>query len=299
MRIDTMGRSSGFLLILFAFLLILSIITISFVYRETQVFDGHRAFEYAKFQVQLGPRILGSKAHETASKWIISSLEKNKWEVVSQEAEITGVPIKNIIAKSGEGKPWIIIATHYDSRFFADRDSSTQGRKLPVVGANDGASSVAILLELARILPINTDHQIWLVFFDAEDNGNISGYDWILGSKYFLAELEGKPDSVIILDMVGDKDLNIYMEQNSDPDLNSEIWAIASELGYTQFIPAYKYNLIDDHIPFLDAGIRAIDVIDFDYPFWHTTHDTLDKISADSLAAVGNTIIKWLEQYPE
>jgi Zn-dependent M28 family amino/carboxypeptidase len=294
-----MSRSSGFLLILFAFLLILSIITISFVYRETQVFDGQRAFEYAKFQVQLGPRILGSKAHETAAKWIISSLEANKWEVVSQEAEIIGVPIKNIIAKSGEGKPWIIIATHYDSRLFADRDSSPEGRKLSVAGANDGASSVAILLELARILPINTDHQIWLVFFDAEDNGNISGYDWILGSKYFITELEGKPDSVIILDMVGDKDLNIYMEQNSDPDLNSEIWAIASELGYTQFIPAYKYNLIDDHIPFIHAGIRAIDVIDFDYPYWHTTHDTLDKISADSLATVGNTIIKWLEKYPD
>jgi Zn-dependent M28 family amino/carboxypeptidase len=294
-----MNKPSKFMLILIAFFLILSIITISYVYRNTQVFDGQRALEYIKFQVELGPRILGSEAHETAAKWIISSLEANKWEVVSQEAEITGVPIKNIIAKSGEGKPWIIIATHYDSRLFADRDSSPEGRKLPVVGANDGASSVAILLELARILPINTDHQIWLVFFDAEDNGNISGYDWILGSKYFITELEGKPDSVIILDMVGDKDLNIYMEQNSDPDLNSEIWAIASELGYTQFIPAYKYNLIDDHIPFIHAGIRAIDVIDFDYPYWHTTHDTLDKISADSLAAVGNTIIKWLEQYSE
>ena len=287
------------MLILIAFFLILSIITISYVYRNTQVFDGQRALEYIKFQVELGPRILGSEAHETAAKWIISSLEANKWEVESQEVEISGIPIKNIIAKGGEGKPWIIIGGHYDSRLFADRDSTPDGRKLPVDGANDGASSVAILLELARILPISTDKEIWLVFFDAEDNGNILGYDWILGSQSFIAEVEGKPDNVVILDMVGDKDLNIYMEQYSDPDLNAEIWGIASELGYTQFIPEYKYNLIDDHIPFIDAGIRAIDVIDFDYPFWHTTHDTLDKISADSLAAVGNTIIKWLEQYPE
>lgn len=294
-----MSKSSKYLLLFFSFFLILSIITISHIFRKTQVFDGQRALAYAKFQVQLGPRILGSGAHETSSKWIISSLEANKWEVVSQEAEITGVPIKNIIAMSGEGKPWIIIATHYDSRLFADRDPSPENRRHPVVGANDGASSVAILLELARILPGYTDYKIWLVFFDAEDNGNISGYDWILGSKYFVTELEGKPDSVIILDMVGDKDLNIYMEQNSAPDLNAEIWAIASKLGYTQFIPAYKYDLIDDHIPFLDVGIRAIDVIDFDYPYWHTTHDTLDKISADSLATVGNVIIKWLEKYPE
>ena len=83
--------------------------------------------------------------------------------------------------------------------------------------------------------------------------------------------------------MVGDKDLNIYMEGNSNPDLNTEIWSVAKELGYSQFIPTYKYDLIDDHIPFIQAGIRAVDVIDFDYPYWHTTNDTLDKVSAESL----------------
>ena len=99
--------------------------------------------------------------------------------------------------------------------------------------------------------------------------------------------------------MVGDKDLNIYKEGNSDHEINHEIWSIANNLGYSQFISSYKYNLIDDHTPFLDAGIRAVDVIDFDYPYWHTTSDTVDKISAQSLKVVGDTILSWLEQYPQ
>jgi Zn-dependent M28 family amino/carboxypeptidase len=277
--------------------LILSIFLISSSkYRE---FDGQRAYEGVKYQVELGPRTLGSEAHENEEKWIISSLENQKWDVVTQEAEIFGVPIKNIIAKKGTGTPWIIIASHYDSRLYADQDKKIENQKLPVDGANDGASSVAILLELSRILPAKTDKQIWLVFFDAEDDGNIPGYDWSLGSQYFVSELSGKPDSVVILDMIGDRDLNIYMERNSSSDLNQEIWGVASELGYTQFIPTYKYDLIDDHIPFIQAGIRAVDVIDFDYPYWHTTNDTLDKISVDSLKVVGDTILKWLEQYPK
>jgi Zn-dependent M28 family amino/carboxypeptidase len=182
---------------------------------------------------------------------------------------------------------------------FADRDSNPENMRTPVVGANDGASSVAILLELARVLPIRLEEQIWLVFFDAEDNGDISGYDWSMGSQYFVSELKGKPDDVIIIDMVGDKDLNIYMERNSNPDLNQEIWGVASTLGHSQFRGAYKHQLTDDHLPFIQAGIKAIDIIDFDYPYWHTTHDTLDKVSADSLEIVGETILKWLVEYQE
>jgi glutaminyl-peptide cyclotransferase len=277
--------------------LILFVLLIYSTLTKTQEFDGRRALEYAKYQVELGPRTIGSEAHVAVEKFIISKLKNNRWEVDTQETEIGSVPIKNIIARRGKGKPWIIIASHYDSRFFADQDSLPENQKLPVLGANDGASSVAILLELARVLPVITDKQIWLVFLDAEDNGNIPGYDWAMGSQAFVDGLNDKPDSVIIMDMVGDKDLNIYMERNSDSALNTEIWEAASELGFTQFISTYKYNLIDDHIPFIEAGIRAVDVIDFDYPYWHTTHDTLDKISASSLNVVGETIIKWLNQY--
>jgi Zn-dependent M28 family amino/carboxypeptidase len=262
------------------------------------VFDGQRAYDFVKYQVDLGPRVVGSEAHYAVTEWITNDLKTKRWEVNYQEGEISGIHIRNIVAKRGIEKPWIIIGSHYDSRMYADRDTVLEGRKLPVIGANDGASSVAILLELARIIPVITDKQIWLVFFDAEDNANISGHEGLLGSRYFVSVLEGKPDRVIILDMVGDKELNIHMELNSDPDLNVEIWKAASDLGYSQFIPTYKHEIIDDHIPFIKADIRAVTVIDFDYPYWHTTHDTLDKISAGSLAIVGEAIIEWLKQYP-
>lgn len=264
--------------------------------KKTNEFNGKRALEYVKYQVGLGPRIPGSEAHDKAMSWIISSLDKQKWTVEIQDAVVSGVPIRNIIAKRGTGKPWIVIASHYDSRIFADREKNPDDQIFPVDGANDGASSVAILLELARVLPFNRDKQIWLVFFDAEDNGNIPGYEWILGSQYFVSKLDNKPDKVVILDMVGDKDLNIFMERNSDPELNTEIWGVASRLGYPQFIPSYKYNLIDDHIPFINAGIKAVNIIDFDYPYWHTRNDTVDKISPESLKVVGDTIIQWLDE---
>jgi len=300
MRLAIMSKSFKILsAIIIIFLTTSAILIISSSYTKTKVFEGQRAYDDVKYQVALGPRTPGSISHENVANWIISNLESSKWDVVTQETNISGIPVKNIIAKRGTGSPWIIIASHYDSRILADQDSTPEGRKLPVLGANDGASTVAILLELARDLPRKEDKQIWLVFLDAEDNGDIQGYDWILGSQYFVDELNGKPDSVVILDMVGDKDLNIYMEQNSNHDLNQEIWGAAAKLGYKQFIPSYKYDLIDDHIPFINAGIKAVDIIDFDYPYFHTTHDTLDKISADSLKAVGDTILKWLEQYPK
>jgi len=262
-------------------------------------FNGARAYNDIKYQVGLGPRTMGSLAHEQTASWIISELLNVNWQAETQEAVISNEYVKNIIAKRGTGTPWIILASHYDSRSIADMDPDPNKHNQPVMGANDGASSVAILLELARVLPTKDNKQIWLVLFDNEDNGTSSGTGWDLGSEYFVSRLQGRPDSVVVLDMVGDKDLNIYMEGNSSPDLNTEIWGVAKELGYSQFIPTTKYDLIDDHIPFIQAGILAVDVIDFDYPYWHTTNDTLDKVSAESLTVVGNTILKWLEQYPK
>jgi glutaminyl-peptide cyclotransferase len=284
-------------------IIVIFIISITFIFftinKLNHEFDGQRALAAIKFQVEQGPRTIGSKAHDAVSNWIISNLSKLNWKVDTQETVTSGVAIMNIIAKTRSGTPWVIIASHYDSRSHADNDPNPQNRKLPVTGANDGASSVAVLLELARVLPANMNKNIWLVFFDAEDNGNALGSGWDLGSQYFVSKLIGKPDSVVILDMIGDKDLNIFMEMNSNPEINTEIWGVASKLGYPQFTPIYKYNLIDDHTPFIQAGIRAVDVIDFDYPYWHTVNDTLDKVSSESLKVVGETILKWLEQYPK
>ena len=267
--------------------------------RPNQEFDGQRAFNDVEYQVGLGPRTMGSLAHDRAVTWISNKLQKLAWTVETQETVVDGQVVKNLIAKRGSGTPWIILASHYDSRLYADQDPNPENHSLPVMGANDGASGAAILLEIARVIPARLDKQIWLVFFDDEDNGTSSGSGWAQGAQYFVSELNGTPDSVVVLDMVGDKDLNIYMEKNSNRDLNKEIWGVANELGFSQFSPTYKHDVIDDHIPFIKAGIRAVDVIDFDYPYWHTTSDTLDKISADSLKVVGKTILTWLEQFPK
>ena len=262
-------------------------------------FDGDRAYEDVKYQDSLGARVPDSPAHDQVQEWIQAELIEAEWSAEVQQAEMMGHPIHNIIGKRGEGKPWIILGAHYDSRFLADKELDSTKRTLPVPGANDGASGVAILLELARTLP-EVDGEIWLVFFDAEDNGNIPGWDWILGSTAFVELLTQAPDAAVILDMVGDADLNIHLERNSDPVISSEIWQQAAELGYGDiFIPTPKYSILDDHSPFLRAGIPAVDIIDFDYPYYHTTSDTPDKVSAESLKAVGDTIIAWLVNMKE
>jgi Zn-dependent M28 family amino/carboxypeptidase len=188
-------------------------------------------------------------------------------------------PIRNIFARRGEAGPWIILGAHYDSRILADQDPDPNLRTQPVMGANDGASGVAVLLELARTLPADLPLNIWLVFFDAEDNGDIQGWEWIMGSSAFVQTLPAKPDAAIIIDMIGDANLNIPKEQNSTPALVEEIWQTAKELGYeTIFLDQPGYSMLDDHTPFLQAGIPAVDIIDFDYPYSHTLEDTADKV---------------------
>jgi glutaminyl-peptide cyclotransferase len=261
-------------------------------------FDGSRALADVEYQVSLGPRIPGTQGHDQIISWMVDELESNRWLVEVQETEMLGNPIKNVIAKRNERVPdvrsWIILGAHFDTRIYADQDPNPEFHTHPVPGANDGASGVSVLLELARVLPVSMESEVWLVFFDAEDNGRIPGWDWILGSRAFVEELNGIPDAVVIVDMIGDKDLEIYMERGSDSELSAEIWEVAEELGYTQFIPTQKYHILDDHVPFLEAGIRAVDIIDFDYPYWHTTEDTVDKVSAESLEAVGETLRTWL-----
>jgi len=262
---------------------------------STPRFDGERAYNDIATQLDFGPRTLESEGHAQIVKWLQTELEDANWEVEVQGIPYNDYTIRNIVAKRGQGSPWIILGAHYDTRFYADNDPNPENHEQPVPGANDGASGVAILLELARVIPDEFPGEVWLVFFDAEDNGRIPGWDWILGSRAFVDQLEGKPDAVVIPDMIGDADLNIYWEQNSDPVLSQEIWEVAEKLGYAeQFIASFKYRMIDDHTPFLQAGIPAVDLIDFDYPYWHTVDDTLDKVSAQSLQTVGDVLFEWL-----
>ncbi|HEY3341913.1 MAG TPA: M28 family peptidase, partial [Anaerolineae bacterium] len=139
------------------------------------------------------------------------------------------------------------------------------------------------------------DQQIWLVFFDAEDNGELDGWDWIVGSSHFANSLTFTPTALVVIDMIGDRQQNIYLERNSNQRVAGAIWDTAAGLGYgAQFIKQTKWDMVDDHTPFLMRGWDAVDIIDFDYPYWHTTQDTPDKISADSLERVGRTLIAWL-----
>ncbi len=133
-------------------------------------------------------------------------------------------------------------------------------------------------------------------FFDAEDNGQIEGWDWILGSREFVERNPVQPRAVVIVDMIGDADLNIYKERSSDPALTDAIWEVASDLGHEdKFLPDYYGSSItDDHTPFVEAGLPAIDIIDFNYPYWHTSQDTPEKVSAESLQAVGETLHAWV-----
>jgi Zn-dependent M28 family amino/carboxypeptidase len=264
--------------------------------------------------MKLGIRPAGSKADRATGDYILRELKNSSWQVETQEFTFRQVPIRNIIGKAGIGQgPVILLGAHYDTRPRANMDKTNP--QAPVPGANDGASGVAVLLELARTLDRSKlKNEIWLAFFDAEDNGDLSACDlqvapmqigsgpcdqtpwpWSVGAEYVAEHLSIQPAAVIVVDMIGDADQNIYYEANSDPELQQGLWQIAAQLGYRQwFIPQNRWSMTDDHTPFLKRGIRSVDMIDFDYPPWHTTADTADKVSPDSLERVGRVLAKWL-----
>jgi glutaminyl-peptide cyclotransferase len=275
-------------------LLLLILVLSSIKILQTPKFNGMRAYNDIITQVAFGPRILGSYAHEQEEQFISETILNSGWNLRYQDAVVNETPIRNIIGyrQGQEDNPTILLGTHYDSRLLADKENSSLS-SVGVPGANDGASGVAVLLELIRSLPENSV-SVWMVFFDAEDNYGLKGLDGSVGSRIFVQSLGVFPRSVIIVDMVGDKDLSIYYESNSDLILSKEIWSVANNLGYTQFVPVVKYALLDDHMPFLEAGIPAVLIIDFDYPYWHTTSDTSDKVSPDSLDVVGDTLWTWI-----
>lgn len=262
-----------------------------------QTFDGPTAFAYLEAQMILGPRWPGSPGHTAVGDYLITELNQLGWEVEEQTFTYRGVTVRNLIARANQGRgDVIILGAHYDTRKIADQ---TPGSTEPVPGAVDGASGVAVLLELARTLNLEMiPREIWLAFFDAEDNGSggIPGWDWIVGSTYMAENLTVTPEAVVVVDLVGDADQQLYYEGNSNPTLRAHLWQIAADLGYKDFfIPELRYTMIDDHLPFVERGITAVNIIDFDYPYWHTIEDTADKASPYSLLRVGHTLQVWLE----
>jgi glutaminyl-peptide cyclotransferase len=263
------------------------------------VFSGEMAFEHVVAQCSFGFRPTGSDEWRLTGDYIIAELEEQGWVVETEEFTYEDTPVRNIIGKSAgaqgssQGLPIVILGAHYDTRRSADMEDPS----VPVMGANDGASGVAVLLELARVLDRDKlRHEIWLAFFDAEDNGWLDGWDWCVGSSHMAANLTVMPEAVVVVDMVGDADQQLYLERNSDAELQMQLWDLAADLGYSEwFIPEYRHSMLDDHMPFANRGIPAVDIIDFDYPHWHTTQDTIDKVGTASLERVGRVLEVWLE----
>ncbi len=275
-------------------------------------FDGRLAFDMLEKQVAFGPRVPGSKAHTRCAEWLSVQLRQYADRVVRQKFihndlhADTSVVLYNIVASfnTRPGIKRIMLAAHWDSRPRADQDRPENSRK-PIPGANDGASGVAVLLEIARLiksepLPFGVD----IVLFDGEDYGREGDLEeYFLGSRYFVSQLGGyRPAYGILLDMVGDANLSLPVEYNSArmaPQIVEKVWNAAEELGYTEFERRSGPAINDDHIPLLEAGIPFIDIIDFEYPdrghaYWHTLEDTPDKCSPYSLKVVGQTLLHLL-----
>jgi len=265
-------------------------------------FNGEKAFEYLKAQCEFGPRNPGSKGHTQCKNYFIDFMGTHGATVHTQEfpVEVRGEQYQctNIVASYYPEKPRrIFIGAHWDTRPWADKDEDTSNHETPIMGANDAASGVAVLMELATILQANEPevYGIDLIFFDAEDAGSYGQNEsWCLGSQYFVEQYSGKePEFVIVIDMIGDADLDILIEsfsQKSSPALVKKVWDIARKNDIHAFSSKMTNYIYDDHYPFLEAGYEAIDIIDMEYPYWHTIEDTPDKCSPKSLQDVGTIL---------
>ena len=262
-----------------------------------QDFSGDQAYQFLQTLLVFGPRVPGAESHEKAATFIKNNLAGNGWSVASQDFQFDQTPLQNIVATKGNSDTLILIGTHYDSRAVADQDNQLENQDDPVLGANDGGSGTAVLLELSRILEIPENVEVWLVFFDGEDQGKLNGWTWSIGADYFVQQLQRAPSKVLIIDMIGDEDLNVYMEKNSTASLVEEVWNIAKDMDYqTAIIPEYKYAMLDDHLPFINIGYPAALLIDFDYPYWHTVGDTIEHVSAKSLQIIGDILVRWVSK---
>lgn len=265
-------------------------------------FDGARAFEDVGQLVAIGPRVAGSPGAQAARDYIRKQLqavgvtvEEQPFEAVTPLGRVRMVNLRATFpaASGGAPKARLVIGGHYDTKLF---------REFTFVGANDAGSSTAFLIELARTLKSRTNQvPIELLFLDGEEStGQWQGLDHTYGSRHYV-DAAGKAGTLrdirafVLVDMIGDRNLVIKREANSTPYLTDIIWDAARRLNRPEFV-AQSTPVEDDHLEFLAAGVPSVDIIDLDYPdatarFWHTEHDTLDKVAAGSLQAVGDVLL--------
>jgi len=277
-------------------------------------FDGDRAYEYLVEQCKIGTRISGTDGNRMLRKRIAEHFEAQGATVTLQTFEVrhplSGEPVEmeNVVASwFPDRTKRVVIGAHFDTRPRPDKESTAKKRALPFLGANDGASGIAVLMELANMMKdLKTSVGVDLVAFDGEelvwdDGGKLSG-EYFEGSKQFAEQYrksagQSRYVAGIVVDMVGGNNLKILPDvrgKRENPQLVQEIWSTARKLKATGFRTDGSYDVQDDHFPLLDVGIPAIDIIDFNYKHWHLASDTADKCSAASLAQAGGVVAEWL-----
>jgi len=276
-------------------------------------FDGKNAHKYIVDLCKLGPRLTASKPMQRQQQILKDHFEKLGFEVefqkfsARQPSRAESFPCVNLLAKFHPDRPKrVLLSCHYDTRPIADREPPLSTRRGQFIGANDAAASVALLMELGRLLPnLPLEVGVDFVFFDAEEFIYDTSRDqYFIGSEEFVRNLladggKGRYAKVLNLDMVAGKDLQLHPDVDSSVRagvLVAEVWGIAKELGVSEFDPEPKHQVRDDHEPFLNAGINAADLIDFDYAHWHKLSDTPQNCSAESMEKVAAVLVEWLKR---
>jgi Zn-dependent M28 family amino/carboxypeptidase len=259
--------------------------------------------EHVRAQVALGPRPPGSPELQRCREYIAAQMKSFGYEieedVFTADTPYGPIEMKNLIARkniAGERKGVIAIATHYDTKLMEGKN---------FVGANDAGSSTGLLIELGRVLADSSgQYEYWFLFFDGEEAFiEWSAFDSTYGSRNLARKWKedgtaSKIRSLILLDMTGDKDLDIQYETNSTKALMDMVWVTAKNEGLESILSKHRGSIEDDHLPFLGIGIPSVDIIDLNYgpgnSYWHTAEDTLDKISAESLEKTGRLVLAFL-----
>jgi glutaminyl-peptide cyclotransferase len=275
------------------------------------VFNQDRAFSLLQDVCNLGPRNHGSDTKFKAEKWIQEKLREAGAEVSIHQFTYAGKysssaeSFTNIVGRIlPKEQRRVLVGTHYDTRSWADRDPRPEVRGTPIIGANDGGSGVAVMLEMAMEWkanppPVGVD----LIFFDGEEFGREGDFhDYLVGSKAFVRDHpDYRPEWGVVLDMVGDAALHLPMEKSSAARACKalrKIWSAAERVGATAFKKEFTRNIYDDHSAFVSKGIPVTVVIDYEYPAYHTMQDLPDQCSADSLGQVGRTVMEAISSEP-
>lgn len=277
--------------------------------------DADRCFKYLQQICDIGVRSSGSPGMDKQQKLITDYFSKFKCEVRLQPFDaphpLNGRPVRMnniIISWHPEATERVLLCAHYDTRPYPDQEISPTARRGLFVGANDGASGVALFMELAHHMEqLKPTFGVDFVLFDGEELVYDRQGKYFLGSEYFARHYRDEPPQHqyrygILLDMIADKDLKIYYEVHSmsyAPELAKSIWSTARKLRVTEFIARSNHEINDDHVPLNDiAKIPTIDIIDFDYPHWHTRRDVPANCSGTSMAKVGHVLLEWLKDVP-